>query len=691
MMKKELNSYSRLQLLRVFGRHTKALLEPNYSADQARNGADGTVNASGKRHIKRLLKKAAFIQIVDDLCDGRLVLVEPDGVTLYGSGGREEAGFQGENESELHPVVLEDETVCYVAGASKAATAAVLISTMLAAEEDKRDLIAETLSKYREINLFYTITEKLATSLDLRDVAHLAIGETLRMVPADSASMMLFDDKTGHLQIVAEIGERCEPKAWVEVGKGISGSVISSGKAEIVNDVQGDARYVEGGAQVRSLMCAPFRPKDTVLGVITMGRSDGPDFTAMELKLLSAITMQVTPIIENARLFSNLKKSEERFRQIFEQNDDAIILIDAKNNMMFKANPAAEKLYGHTHDELLAMKPETLLDTAEREQFAQIMANIGKTRGFRLAKTVFLRRNGDRVFVSMRGKLMRLENRDVVYCSIRDISEKVRMQLEVEAFQSKLISSNKLASLGMLVSGVVHEINNPNNFISVNSSLLATIWDKAFPILERYAAEEGDFELAGMPFERVRDVVPKLFSGLKKGSTRIKDIVDNLKGISKDDNRHCESKVDMIQVVHDALTIIGHQIKHFTDNFTLDHPKSAVFVYGNHQQLEQVIINLIMNALQSLPDKRCGIRVSVGHSGKTRVIMAVQDEGRGIGAEIIERITEPFFSTRLDEGGTGLGLSISASIIKDHGGSIKFISHVDKGTKVMVSLRRYFE
>jgi len=639
-------------------------------------------------NIKRLLKKKdVVLRMVDELCDRRLVLVEPDGAPLYESAGTKWSGR--EEKKELHPVVFSGETICYVAGVPEVAAAASLISTMLGSEMEKRALVAETLSKYREINLLYDLTEKLATSLDLRDVANLAVGEALRMVRADSASMMIFDDDTGYLQVVAEIGGGSEPKEWVEVGRGISGTVITSGRAEIVNDVQRDMRYVEGKAEVRSLMCAPLRLKDKVLGVITIGRSDGPDFSAMELKLLSVITLQIAPVIENARLFDNLKKSEEWFRQIFEQNEDAVILIDIDSNTIVKTNPAAERLYGKTRTELLTMKPEAILGVSEQEKFARIIADIEATKSFGPFKAAFTRNNGEHVSVSLRGKLMRLKNRDVVYCSGRDISEKVRMQQEMDTFQSKLITSNKLASLGMLVSGVVHEINNPNNFISVNATLLGNMWDKAFPILERYAAEHGEFELSGMPFTRMQEAVPKLCNGIKKGSTRIKNMVENLRGISRDDNRHCECMVNIVQVVRDALTIIGHQIHNYTDHFDLDLPNPAIFVIGNHQQLEQVVINLVMNALQSLPNQERGIRVSIGHDEGASVIMTIQDEGRGIKPEIIERISEPFFSTRLDEGGTGLGLSISASIIKDHNGSMEFFSEVDKGTKVVVTLLKY--
>ncbi|HEX9079978.1 MAG TPA: HD domain-containing phosphohydrolase [Desulfuromonadaceae bacterium] len=260
-------------------------------------------------NVKRLLKKGAVLRTVDDLCDGRLVLVDTDGTTLYGPSAALDSGCPGTGGDGLQPVLLEGEIVCHVTGTPKAASAAALLSATLATDAERRDLVRETLSKYREINLLYDVTEKLAASLDPHDVADLAIGETLKMVPADHASMMIFDDKTGYLQTIAEVGAGIEPKGIVEIGKGISGNVITNGKAEIVNDVLSDSRYVAGGASLRSLMCAPLRLKDRVMGVINVGRSGEGGFTAEELKLLSAVTLQTASAIENARLYDTLKET----------------------------------------------------------------------------------------------------------------------------------------------------------------------------------------------------------------------------------------------------------------------------------------------------------------------------------------------------------------------------------------------
>lgn len=260
-------------------------------------------------NLKRLLKNSAIMRTVGELCDGELVLVDTAGVVRYDSSGAVDAEIRGGDGKGTHPVVLDGEIACRVAGTPKGAAAAELLSAMLATEVERRDLVKETLSKYREINLLYDITEKLAASLDPRDVAELAIGETLKMVPADNASLLLFDEKSGRLRAIAGIGLEVESKEAVEEGRGISGSVIASGKAEIVNDVGSDTRYAAGEELLRSLICAPLRLKDRVIGVVNMGRSNGTGFTAEDLKLLSAITLQTAAAIENARLYDSLKET----------------------------------------------------------------------------------------------------------------------------------------------------------------------------------------------------------------------------------------------------------------------------------------------------------------------------------------------------------------------------------------------
>ena len=133
--------------------------------------------------------------------------------------------------------------------------------------------------------------------------------------------------------------------------------------------------------------------------------------------------------------------------------------------------------------------------------------------------------------------------------------------------------------------------------------------------------------------------------------------------------------------------ILHNQIQKYTDAFTLQIPDGLPLVQGNSQQIEQVFLNTILNALQSLPDRTRSVRVSAKFDENENLVRVfVRDEGRGISERDLGRLTEPFFTTRTDTGGTGLGLSISRSIIEKHGGTIGFESREGRGTTVTISI-----
>ncbi len=224
------------------------------------------------------------------------------------------------------------------------------------------------------------------------------------------------------------------------------------------------------------------------------------------------------------------------FRAIFEQLGDAVVLFDLPGCVIREVNPAAERFFGYCRHELVGQSVETLIDGAAGGGFAEVVATMGESGGFRLSFATCQRKNGKPLCASLQGQLMELQGADVVYCVIRDVTEQTTMQQEMAEFQSKLISANKLASFETFVAAVIHEINNPNNFIMINSTLLSTLWERSFPIIARYAEDDAHFEISGMNIDQLRETVPNLFEGLKRGSRRIKNIADYMKLIVKNDS-----------------------------------------------------------------------------------------------------------------------------------------------------------
>lgn len=386
-------------------------------------------------------------------------------------------------------------------------------------------------------------------------------------------------------------------------------------------------------------------------------------------------------ITDRKRSEEALRQSEERFHQIFEQSDNAQFILKYPDCPVIDVNPAAISLYGYSREELAHIGPALFLGGPG--QAAEITSQLGSNGVFRIEKTENRKKNGGKVIVSVKGQRIRLRESEVIYCTIQDITEKVRMEEEARVIQAKLIHANKMTSIGTLASGVAHEINNPNNFILFNSTLLTDAWTDTVKILEGYYRENGDFSMGGLPFSEMKDVIPELLSGISEGSRRIKGIVDSLKDFSRVDRSGMDGEVSVNNAIMAAASILSNQIQKYTDNFCVRCAEGLPPVKGSAQKIEQVIINLIINALHALPEKSKGVWVETYYDkARSEVAVKVRDEGAGMTREVLERITEPFFTTKADMGGTGLGLSISYSIMKEHRGNIEFDSRPGAGTTV---------
>jgi PAS domain S-box-containing protein len=423
------------------------------------------------------------------------------------------------------------------------------------------------------------------------------------------------------------------------------------------------------------------------LGTFAVYHTDRKVADQAELHVVERAAHLASIVIDRHRAGRELRASEERFHQIFAQSDDAIILFRLDNLVIIDANPAAQELFGYGHSELVSRMPFTLIG---QEDFAALIAAIPENDAatvFQLDRAAGLRSDGSRVMLVIRCRILQLRDEYVIHCSIRDITEKVRLEEEVRNTQARLIHTNKMTSIGMLASSVAHEINNPNNCISVNAAMLADIWQDAEPLLSRHHAAHGEFALRGIPFAQMRDIAPRLLNGITEGSRRITAIVDSMKDFVREDKSGLHGAIDINRLVRNAASILWHHIHVYTDRFdmNLQHPLPPA--RGNGQQIEQVIINLFMNALQALPDKQAAVRIATSCDPEAgTVTITVGDEGAGMDGSVLARLKEPFFTTKMAEGGTGLGLYISDSILREHRGSLEFDSAPGRGTTATVTL-----
>jgi PAS domain S-box-containing protein len=385
------------------------------------------------------------------------------------------------------------------------------------------------------------------------------------------------------------------------------------------------------------------------------------------------------------------RESEKRYREVFENTSDGIFVLDVMAGPRFRVaahNPALEKMVGFTNDDVAGKFYEEFLskETAEAMTANNLRCLAGQApisfdEDFDLpAGHVWWHTT----LVPVRNETGRIARLIGV---TQDITERKRMEERQREHEQQLFQAAKLASLGTLVSGIAHEINNPNNFILLNSQNLKEFWRDIRPVLEQRAGGEDGFDLHGLPFETARGMVEDLMTGIEEGSKRIARLVLNLRDFARGEEGQLTEEVDVNAVIDSAVMITGNLIRKSSNAFSVVRTDGLAAVRGSIQQLEQVIINLLTNACQSLPFPDCRISVETMAEEDGRwVVIQVTDEGMGIPEQNLPRVTDPFFTTKRARGGSGLGLAVSSRIVSNHGGTMTFYSRVGVGTRVSVRL-----
>ncbi|MFA6957036.1 MAG: PAS domain S-box protein [Thermoanaerobaculia bacterium] len=271
------------------------------------------------------------------------------------------------------------------------------------------------------------------------------------------------------------------------------------------------------------------------------------------------------------------------------------------------------------------------------------------------------------------------------YGVLTDVTEQKIAEAAAERQREQLIRADKLISLGTLVSGVAHEINNPNHFIMLNAPLIQKAWDEIVPIVDAWAQTHPALRVGGLPWSEMRAEAHEIASDILAGADRINTIVSDLKGFTRDAEPGSETRIDVNDIVRGAQRLLGSRIRKATDNFRSELGPGLPSVAGNPRRLEQVVINLIQNACDALAETRGTIVVATRQDGD-EVVIEVRDQGTGIAPEHMNHLFDPFFTTKRAEGGTGLGLPISHRIVTDHGGQLLFESAPGKGTTATVRL-----
>jgi signal transduction histidine kinase len=259
---------------------------------------------------------------------------------------------------------------------------------------------------------------------------------------------------------------------------------------------------------------------------------------------------------------------------------------------------------------------------------------------------------------------------------------KSRQRLAEEALkesQQQLQQAQKMEALGTLVAGVAHEINNPINLIMYNLPLIQKIWSDFLPVLIDQKEKIPDQKFGGFTYEFLEDNLSQLVADMDMAANRVAKIVSDLKNFSKQSNVAEKSALQVNTAVKNALRLAQTTLRKLAEDLPL--------IQGNLQSIEQIILNIIINAIQAIDHEKGIIRIRSGfHKKDGRILIAVSDNGCGISAAVADKLFLPFVTDKQAEGGTGLGLSVTYGLVQAHGGDIYFETRKGRGTTFTISM-----
>jgi PAS domain S-box-containing protein len=374
-----------------------------------------------------------------------------------------------------------------------------------------------------------------------------------------------------------------------------------------------------------------------------------------------AVVAFLVDISERKNAEKARQQTEARFRELIEHAPEPIAI--HRGGKLVYGNRALCAALGFPNSDALAQV--TLRDLIAPEQIPTLDTRVKAITGdgTRLPSQMYRVHRPDGATAILEGNSVPFEweGKASILSMFHDVTERV-------ALQTRLLQADRLAALGTMAAGVAHEINNPLSYVMLNLDGVAR-------------------KLAGGASDALSlDSLGEMLGEARRGAERVATIVRELRAVSRAD-AETRAAVDLAHVVRSAIRIGAHEIRHRARLSTSFSPVPAV--WADAGRLEQVVLNLLLNAAQAMPEGRAQtneIRVAVHPGQDATAVLEVADNGQGIPAEVVPRIFDPFFTTKPPGVGTGLGLSICHGIVTSLGGQITVQSEPGRGTVFRVAL-----
>ncbi|MGH9345877.1 MAG: ATP-binding protein [Vicinamibacterales bacterium] len=508
----------------------------------------------------------------------------------------------------------------------------------------------------------------LNSDLDLHRLAERLVSRVVETLLVDRMSLMLADEDVPQFASIRHsgFGDGEPPAILQRSGLGLK---LAGGHIVALDDPMAVSRFaaeeIEFWRDAGLYYFVPCVAKEGTIAVLALGRKDtGEPLNSEDTALLAAVAGQIATALENARLYRqlHLKALElDRLRafneNILESLDDGLLVVDL-NDRVVRWNSALEQLYGVARAEATGRRLDTLFDApfVEAIRAARRDAPYGTT----LSRIPLVGRDaaqGSRLLVNAAVVPLRAaDGASTVTVGTIVIVEDITSRVHLE---EQLQISEKMASIGLLAAGVAHEVNTPLTGISSFTQMLL---DGADP----------------------NDHRTRLLEKIERQTFRAAKIVNSLLNLSRPVPAGAteRSAVDLNAVITDVLSLLEHQFEIVKIKVRRELAAAPPVVLGVEHKLQQVFLNLFLNARDAMPKGgwlSIATRVEEG-----RVVAEVSDTGSGIPSEHLARIYDPFFTTKVIGQGTGLGLSITYGIVREHDGSINCESGLGLGTRFVL-------
>jgi GAF domain-containing protein/CheY-like chemotaxis protein len=595
------------------------------------------------------------------------------------------------------------------------------VAGQLAAAIENARLFGELERRLDEVQALFTVGQSLVTTLNLDKVLGLIVDAALETIPVAHKAVIHFLDETNEVLVpkaVSHHGQGAGSSAKMRMGEGVAGRAVMEKEAIYVSDTRADPRFVDSGTDVRSLLVVPMILGETVIGTLSLDSGEAEAFTQDDERLLFMLANQAAIAIENARLYGEAKRADElaalnriatamvstldldqvltlAMQGINEtlrvEAGSLLLLDDAEGELVPRMTLCGEKSVrgemtlslgeGVAGWVVQEGKPLLLPDTRQAGRLSSTTAQLLSVE----ARSVLC------VPLVLRGKTIgaievinkwggRFTEDDLtllksIAASVAIAIENARLYAEVKDFadelarsQAQLIQSEKLAATGKLAATIAHELNNP---LQAVQSCVYLVANQADPD----GHDRQYLDIAREELDRMAGIVGRMMDFYRPSS---------------------EGRIptDVSVLLEDVIALVRKRLQQGGIEMDLELAPDMPFIVATGDHLKQVFLNMIINALEAMPqggrlematryvsepDARKKAPVDAGF-----VEIEFADTGVGIPAEHINNIFDPFYTTKPK--GMGLGLSVSYGIIERHGGQILVESEVGEGTTFIVRL-----